>query len=182
MKPYMSIVASVISLFALHITASLAKEEEGATVAAATDKQYIQECSACHMAYPPGLLPARSWEKLLSNLGDHFGENAELGADAVQSIKAYLAKNAADKVANSLSRNFARSIGAATPLRISEVPYFKREHREVSSRMVEDNPQVKSFSRCEVCHTRAPQGSFNENEVNIPGYGRGEREDERERD
>ena len=23
---------------------------------------YQQECSACHMAYPPGLLPAASWQ------------------------------------------------------------------------------------------------------------------------
>ncbi|MDH5218993.1 MAG: diheme cytochrome c, partial [Gammaproteobacteria bacterium] len=47
-------------------------------VAVVTDSLYKEECSACHMAYQPGLLPARSWEKMMDNLADHFGENAEL--------------------------------------------------------------------------------------------------------
>lgn len=180
MKRHIAIVAGVAGLMALQATASFAEDQGGATVAAPTNKQYVQECGACHLAYPPGLLPARSWEKLLSSLSDHFGENAEFGADTMNSLKAYLAKNAADKVANPLSRRLVRSIGAATPLRISETAYFKREHRELSSRMVQDNPEVKSFSRCEVCHTRAQQGSFNENEIKVPGFGKGEIEDEEE--
>ena len=38
---------------------------------------YKQECGSCHFAYPPSFLPARSWEKIMKNLSDHFGENAE---------------------------------------------------------------------------------------------------------
>jgi hypothetical protein len=138
----------------------------------ATGKQYTEECGACHFAYPAGLLPARSWEKLLSNLNDHFGENAELGADVARSLNAYLTKNAADKVRNRLSQRIARSVAHTTPLRITETSFFKREHREVPQRLVKDNPKVQSFSRCPVCHTRAARGSFSENEIDIPGYGR----------
>jgi mono/diheme cytochrome c family protein len=32
---------------------------------------YKQECAACHMAYPPGLLPARSWTRIMSGLDKH---------------------------------------------------------------------------------------------------------------
>ena len=39
---------------------------------------YQEECASCHMAYPPGLLPARSWEKIMAGLESHFGDNAEL--------------------------------------------------------------------------------------------------------
>jgi len=152
---------------------TMADEDDASSgVMPATDKQYTDECGACHFAYPAGLLPARSWEKLLSNLSDHFGENAELGADVAQSLNAYLTKNAADKVRNRLSQGIARSIGRATPLRITETAFFKREHREVPQRLVKDNPKVQSFSRCPVCHTRAAHGSFSENEIDIPGYGR----------
>ena len=34
---------------------------------------YTQECAACHLAYPPGLLPAASWQRLMGGLGKHFG-------------------------------------------------------------------------------------------------------------
>ena len=166
------ILVCITGIFIINSTVTIAEEEEGAIVTAAANKQYIDECGACHFVYPPGLLPARSWEKLFSSLGDHFGENAELDADVARSLTAYLAKNAADKVRNPLSNRFAQSIGNATPLRISETPYFKRKHREVTSRMVTDNPLVKSFSRCQVCHSRAQNGSFSEDEVNSPGFGK----------
>jgi hypothetical protein len=32
---------------------------------------YKQECAACHLAYPPGLLPARSWSRIMSGLDKH---------------------------------------------------------------------------------------------------------------
>ncbi len=160
--------AALLILFNLPANA----DSKGSAIAAATDKQYLEECGACHYAYPPGLLPARSWEKIMSNLGDHFGENAELGTDVMQSLNTYLAKNAADKVSNRLSASIAKSTADSTPLRITETAFFKREHREISPRLVKDNPQVKSFSRCQACHTRAQEGSFDEDEVNIPGHGK----------
>lgn len=160
------------ALVSVLFTTAAISSEKGGGVAAATDKQYGEECGACHFAYPPGLLPARSWEKLLSNLSDHFGENAELDADVAQSLNAYLTKNAADKVRGRLSASFAKSAAKSTPLRITEVPYFKRAHREVPQRLVKDNPEVKSFSKCQICHTRAAEGSFSENEIDIPGHGK----------
>ena len=32
-----------------------------------TDQIYNEECGACDMAYPPGLLPAKSWQRLLNS-------------------------------------------------------------------------------------------------------------------
>jgi hypothetical protein len=56
--------------------------------------------------------------------------------------------------------------------RISETDYFRGQHHEIGRNMVEDNPKVGSFSRCEVCHANADQGSFRERDVRIPGYAR----------
>lgn len=144
-------------------------------VAPVNNELYAKECGACHFAYPPGLLPARSWEKLLSQLSDHFGENAELAADDVKALTTYAVANAADKSDHPRSQKIARSIKAGdTPLRISETPYIRSEHRKLPRKMLQDNPQVQSLSKCNACHTKAAQGSFDEDEIKIPGFARWE--------
>ncbi|MCW9012309.1 MAG: diheme cytochrome c [Gammaproteobacteria bacterium] len=142
-------------------------------VANISNPVYKEECGSCHMAYPPGLLPASSWTKMMSGLEDHFGDNAELDADTHKAISEYLLTNSADKSDYRRSSKFNRSIKAEdAPLRISELPYFKHEHDEIPDRMVKGNTKVTSFSHCNACHTKAEQGSFNEHDIRIPGYGR----------
>ena len=55
-----------------------------------------EECGSCHLAFPPQMLPARSWDRIMHSLGDHFGEDASLGEAARADIAAYLRANAAD--------------------------------------------------------------------------------------
>jgi len=130
---------------------------------------YIEECGGCHMAYPANLLPGRSWKKMMSDLENHFGDNAELDEETQQIISHYLINNSADTHKGKLTRSIKT---ADTPLRISELSYFKHEHDEIPQRMVKDNPDVKSFSQCNTCHAKAEQGSFDEDNVRIPGYGK----------
>jgi hypothetical protein len=126
------------------------------------------------MAYPAGFLPERSWQKMMGSLDDHFGENAELDATTQQAITQYLVDNAAEKSSNRRARKFLRSVSDnATPLRITELRYFKKKHDEVPDRMVTGNPDVGSFSQCQACHgDRAEQGYFDDDSVNIPNHGR----------
>ena len=132
---------------------------------------YTESCGSCHFAYQPGLLPARSWDRMLKGLSDHFGENAELPADEQAKLRDYLMANAADTSNAKRSRRIAESIAPdEAPLRITETAYFKRQHHELSARRVKDNPDVRSFSNCAACHTRAAEGSYREGEVRIPGY------------
>lgn len=139
------------------------------------NEKYLKECGACHFAYQPGLLPAASWEQVMANLSDHFGENAELPADEIKSIRNYLLNNAAGRVSAKLPAKMLQGNNAKqATMRITETPYFKKEHDEIPLKMVKNNPQVVSFSRCDSCHTRAADASFNEHEVKIPGYGRWE--------
>jgi hypothetical protein len=139
------------------------------------DEKYLKECGACHFAYQPGLLSAASWEKIMANLSDHFGENAELPTIEVNIIRNYLLNNEAGPVNAKQSTKMIQSSNAKQPImRITETPYFKKEHDEIPVRMVKDNPEVRSFSRCDACHTRAADASFNEHEIKIPGYGRWE--------
>ncbi|MCF6280622.1 MAG: diheme cytochrome c [Candidatus Polarisedimenticolaceae bacterium] len=144
-------------------------------VAAVNNPLYLDECGSCHFAYQPGLLPIASWEKIMSSLDNHFGENAELADEERAQIRNYLLDSAAGRTNRKISVKFIRSLrDGQVPLRISEIPYFIHEHDELSRKMVQDNPEVKSFSRCDACHSDADKGIFDEDAINIPGFGRWE--------
>jgi hypothetical protein len=38
-------------------------------------------CGSCHMAFPPQMLPARSWTAIMDGLDKHLGENVVLDAE-----------------------------------------------------------------------------------------------------
>jgi Dihaem cytochrome c len=122
---------------------------------------YQQECSSCHIAYPPRMLPAASWQRLMNNLPRHFGTDASLDAATVSQISDWLQAHATID---------ARSRGnAASPPedRITRSPWFVREHDEVTAATWQ-RPSVKSPSHCAACHTRAEQGDFSEHNIRIP--------------
>ena len=144
-------------------------------VAPVENQLYKDECGSCHMAYPPGLLPKRSWEKLMGGLSDHFGDNAEMDASRQAQITAYLVNNSAESSNYRRSRKISDSVATKdTPLRISEVGYIRRKHEEIPQRLIKTNKDVGSLSNCDACHQQALQGSFSEREISIPGYGRWE--------
>jgi len=135
---------------------------------------YSEECSACHLAYPPQLLPSRSWNAILDGLDDHFGENAELMPVTLDEVSAYLQSHAADVGNSRLGKKALRGLkDSDTPLRITKLPFYIRQHDEVPDKYVTGNPQVGSFSQCQACHGKASeQGIFNEDTVKIPGVKR----------
>jgi hypothetical protein len=129
---------------------------------------FQEECGSCHMAYPPQLLPAQSWQKLMSGLDNHFGENAQLDEKSKQNIENFLIQTSS----KTNYRKILRNLDGQAPLRITELPYFVHEHNEIPSRFVQGNDKVGSFSQCNACHKRAEQGGFDEDNVSIPGVGR----------
>ena len=146
---------------------------KGPDFEAPTHPAYQKECGSCHLAYPPGMLPARSWDKLLTGLSDHFGDNAELDAATLAGVRQHLMAHAADRGASRRAPKVLNTLlPEDAPLRFTETRYFQRKHRDIPARLVKGNPQVGSFARCEVCHGQAAQGDFDEHGINIPGHGR----------
>lgn len=132
---------------------------------------YRSECGSCHFAYQPGLLPARSWKRLMAGLADHFGENVELAPEDLRSISGYLVSSSADTVDRGPSAEMDKSIPkASAPLRISVAPYFVQKHREVPERLVSRAPEISSLGNCAACHTRSETGSFSKREISIPAH------------
>lgn len=141
-------------------------------VAPVENAKYLEECGSCHFPYQPGLLPARSWTKVMAGLEDHFSENAELPAEDSKILTDYLVKNAADNANYKRSKKIMKSLRTDdAPLRVSKTPYFVKKHNELSRKMVQDNPKVASLSNCGACHTKAKTGSFSESQILIPGFG-----------
>ncbi|MFM2067662.1 MAG: hypothetical protein RLZZ584_2571 [Pseudomonadota bacterium] len=119
---------------------------------------YVQECGACHVAYPAGLLPLASWESITARLDRHYGVDASLDAAAARQIKAWL------QAQGGTSRR-ARELPPEG--RITRAAWFVRKHDEVPASTWK-LAAVKSPSNCNACHARAEQGDFDEHDVRIP--------------
>lgn len=124
----------------------------------ATNATFQTECSACHMAYPPGMLPAESWKAMMGSLDKHFDSDASLDAATVAEILPFLEQNAAQ----------SPKVASDKPvLRITETAWFTRKHDEISAATWK-RPSIKSASNCMACHTSADKGNFDEDNVRIP--------------
>jgi len=128
---------------------------------AVKDAIVIEECGACHMTFQPEMLPQRSWNAIMIDLENHFGEDASLSTQKNQYITAYLVANAADQQwsGSKLLRGLSKS---TTPLRISELPYWIKEHREEVSNREWNNPKVGSKANCLACHQQADRGYYDD--------------------
>lgn len=176
----MDIKSSAIAVVAIAVVLgsflSYADEHEwrlsAEAVTPVNNETYAAECGSCHFAYPPGLLPARSWRALMGGLDNHFGDNAELAPDLVVQLTDYAVTNAADRSSAWVSRGIAATVREGqTPLRISELHYIRDKHDELPARLVRDNPEVAGLGNCSACHSGAKDGVFDEHSVRIPGYG-----------
>lgn len=144
-----------------------------ADVRPVANETYTNECGACHFAYQPGLLPQQAWERIMSSLDKHYGDDASFEPPLADEIRTYLLANAADHANPSRSRAFAAGAAPGSGLpRITETNYFVREHYEIPRRFVDGNSEVGSFSNCQACHRSAAAGVYNEHDVRIPGVGR----------
>ena len=133
----------------------------------ASNTIYTDQCGACHFAYQPGLLPSESWRRILGDSENHFGETLDLDADAKEELNTYLTSNAANTSSSKLSQKIMRCLEGQTPLRITDIPYIRKEHHEIGQSVV-NRPSVGSLSNCIACHSSADRGIYDDDRVSIP--------------
>lgn len=152
---WLQLITSSVLVATVSAAAPVFAEEEGGKSSIELLPKYRQECAACHIAYPPKMLPAASWQRILNGMSHHFGTDASLDLATVDELASWLTTHAAP--------------GVATPAedRITRSRRFVSEHQEVDARYW-NLPAVKSASNCAACHTRADQGDFNERFIRLP--------------
>jgi hypothetical protein len=151
-----------------HLTASLLLCGLGSTGLALADNgramprvvppAYTQECASCHTAYPPSMLPAASWQRIMGGLDRHYGTDAALDAATVQQISGWLQTHAG---------TYKRVTEAPPEDRITRSAWFVRKHDEIEP-TVWNLPSVKSAANCAACHSGADQGQFDDNHLRMP--------------
>jgi hypothetical protein len=154
-------VLAAAALFTLLAAMPAQASDHGGAPAAPLLPAYQQECAACHLAFPPGLLPAPSWQRLMAGLPRHFGVDASLDAAAQKTLAAWLQANAGSH------RKLRRETAPPPEDRITRAAWFLREHREVPAEAW-PRPAIKSAAHCAACHPKADLGDFNERDVHIP--------------
>ena len=124
----------------------------------AVPQAYTQECAACHTAYPPGMLLAPSWQRIMGGLENHYGSDASLDPATVQQLSAWLQTHAG---------TYKRVREVPPEDRITRSEWFVRKHREVAP-SVWGLPSVKSAANCAACHGGADKGTFDDDNLIFP--------------
>lgn len=128
---------------------------------------YRKECGACHLDFPPGLLPAESHRRVMAGLERHFGQDAELEPEVRGRLERWLVENAAEAGTARESGEVLASLRGAPPVRVTEVPWFQREHRKAAAKLA-SRPSIRTLADCAACHGGAGDWDFDEDRVRMP--------------
>lgn len=142
-------------------------------VAPVNNQLYIKECGSCHFPYQAGLLPANAWNKMMTNLENHFNSDASLNEADLQTLSKYLNDNSAEK--NMQYKRSSRIVSSLAknqiPDSISTTPYMIKKHEDIRKDLITQN-EVKGLFNCIACHKTADKGIYGERDINIPNFGR----------
>ena len=142
-------------------------------VAPVNNQLYIKECGSCHFPYQPGLLPSNAWNKMMTNLENHFNNDASLNEADLQTLTKYLNDNSAEK--NMQYKRSSRIVSSLAknqiPDSISTTPYMIKKHEDIRKDLITQN-EVKGLFNCIACHKTADKGIYGERDINIPNFGR----------
>ncbi|MGK7892088.1 MAG: cytochrome C [Xenococcus sp. (in: cyanobacteria)] len=100
---------------------------------------YVENCSSCHIPIPAEVLPTNTWQKILEEPRDHYGESLpNMASITVRLIWSYL-------------RFYSRPTleGEIVPEFVTNSRYFKALHPLV------ELPRPVSYQSCKLCHPGA---------------------------
>ena len=123
---------------------------------------FQEECTSCHMPYPPQMLDADSWRAVMNGLSKHFGSDASIDQKRRAAIADFLVAHAGGRKTGE-----TRDANGKPLLRISETARFEKKHREIAAATWQ-RASIKSPANCTACHAQAAAGDFNERSIRIP--------------
>ncbi len=120
-------------------------------------REYTKECGSCHIAYAPYLLPKSAWDSMMSDLENHFGEDASLEQESHTIILAFLNQYSSDFVETKISSKIAKE--PQNIVAITKYPYWEAAHQDINPALFETQA-IKSKANCQTCHKDAESGIF----------------------
>ncbi|GFK95932.1 hypothetical protein NNJEOMEG_03805 [Fundidesulfovibrio magnetotacticus] len=103
----------------------------------------------------------------MAALGSHFGNDVTLSPQQWNDVSGYLASNSSDNAGAKIGRKITKSLGGASPERITDVPYIQHKHRKIDQAALAKG-SVGSLSNCIACHPGASNAVFDDDDVKIP--------------
>lgn len=160
--PYSPIALTLVALIFSGVFLTRAQAGGGHFFAPVSDPVVREECGSCHLAFPPSMLPASSWKRMMGELDKHFGTDASVAPATAERISRYLAENAADTGGQRYGGKMLRGVSLqSAPQRITELPRWVREHHELSAKEW-TRKEVGTKANCVACHTDAERGYYDE--------------------
>lgn len=164
-----AIAAAVVGVMALNATvATVAMAAEAKRPYTVQDEVVRAECGDCHVTFAPMRLTATAWSKIMSNLSDHFGEDASMDVETAKHIEAYLVKNALDRpgkdgkmgIRTKMRLAAWKKKGFVDPIRISVTPEWTRHHTKARRYKVMAKDVGYDGPNCIKCHKGAERGYY----------------------
>jgi cytochrome b len=126
---------------------------------------WAKECGGCHLAYVPALLPQRSWERMMREQAEHFGEDLSLSSAAAKALLDEARANARPSWAE--WKLAASAPAAESPQRITELRFWRRAHHDLPESAFRA-PVSLGRHDCESCHLDAASGIFHPRMIQRP--------------
>jgi cytochrome b len=140
--------------------ATLRRQARAAAAAGqgAATATWRDECGACHLAYPPELLPLRSWLRMLDEQQRHFGEDLGLSADTQHALAA--AARSGSRTPRWAGAMLVASIPAGeAPQRVTQTAFWRERHAAIAEARFA-TPPVSGRHDCGACHGDAADAIF----------------------
>ncbi len=132
------------------------------------NETWRSECSDCHIAYYPTLLPARSWQKIMNEQDEHFEEDLMLEEETISEITHFLIQYSSESGLTESAHKSNQEIPAdQTPIRITNTAYWKRHHDDIDERYWKLE-SVSNKINCDACHYDAEKGWFEDSNMELP--------------
>ena len=100
----------------------------------------------------------------MSDLENHFGDDASLDEETNQDILSFLIKNSAETSTMEASWNFINSIGNKDIIALSKTEYWEKRHKDIPKNVFK-NEKIKSIANCKACHSDIEKGVIEDENI-----------------
>lgn len=100
----------------------------------------------------------------MSELENHFGDDASLDEEDRQNILTFLVNNSAENSTKEASVKIMNSIKKEDIIAITQTNFWKNEHKDISQNIFK-HEDIKSKANCKACHTDIEKGLIEDEKI-----------------